>query len=72
MVDKKVFGARLVESRKCLGYTQQYLADILGVSRSLLAKYKNGVALPQMDHAAKLATTLKIPLDHLMGLDGEE
>ena len=72
MIDKKIFGERLGNTRKRLGYTQQYLADVLDVSRPLVAMYENGSALPRMDHAALLAKTLNVSLDYLMGLKDEE
>lgn len=72
MIDKKIFGERLTAARKRMGYTHQYLADVLGVSRSMISKYENGVTLPQMDHAALLAKTLNVSLDYLMGLKDEE
>jgi DNA-binding XRE family transcriptional regulator len=48
-------------------YTQQQLADLLKVSRSVVAKWENGHVLPDLFTAVKLSKIFQINLDTLVG-----
>jgi transcriptional regulator with XRE-family HTH domain len=61
-------GPRLAKIRRLKGFTQYTLADIMGVSRKQIADYEQGLALPNSDMIIRLATTLKISADTLLGL----
>lgn len=48
-------------------FTQQELADLLKVSRSVIAKWENGHVLPDLLTAVKLSKLFQISLDTLIG-----
>ncbi|GEM01070.1 DNA-binding transcriptional regulator, XRE-family HTH domain [Halolactibacillus halophilus] len=48
-------------------FTQQQLADLLKVSRSVVAKWENGHVLPDLIIAVKLSNIFQITLDALVG-----
>lgn len=48
-------------------FTQQQLADLLKVSRSVVAKWENGHVLPDLLTAVKLSKIFQISLDTLVG-----
>ena len=43
-----IFSVRLVNIRKKKNETQQQLADSIGVSRSTIASYENGLSIPDI------------------------
>lgn len=63
-------GPRLAKLRRLKGFTQYTLADAMGVSRKQIADYERGLALPNSDMVIRLAITLKITTDLLLGLKG--
>ena len=62
------FGARLTELRKAAGFTQQELADEVGVSRRMLAYYEVQSDHPPTTLLPAIATALKISTDALLGV----
>ncbi|GEM04342.1 hypothetical protein HMI01_13300 [Halolactibacillus miurensis] len=52
-------------------FTQQQLADLLKVSRSVVAKWENGHVLPDLLTALKLSNIFQITLDTLIGVAPE-
>lgn len=42
-------GEKIVKQRKELNYTQEQLADILGVSRQSISKWESDIAFPETD-----------------------
>jgi len=62
------FGPRLAKLRKLRGFSQYSLADTIGVSRKQIADYEQGLAHPNDDMIVRLAITLKITSDTLLGL----
>ena len=64
-----VFGNRLALARKSRGFkTQKDLADKAGVDKNSIARYEAGMNTPNLDTACKLASTLGVSLDSLVGL----
>lgn len=51
-------GNRLKTLRKQKGYSQKYLAGLLGVSRSTLSNYEKDLTSPKMDVLEKMAMHL--------------
>ena len=49
------------------GYTQEQIAEMLGVSRQAVSKWENGDSVPDMDKIAKLADAFDVSLDELLG-----
>jgi len=64
----KGFGLRLVQLRKGAGYTQQQLADEVGVSRRMIAYYEGETGHPPASFLADLARALGTTTDTLLGI----
>lgn len=63
------FGQRLAALRKAAGYTQQELADEVGVSRRMIAYYEGQSEHPPTTLLPALAQALKLSTDELLGLE---
>ena len=61
-------GQRLAQLRKDAGYTQQELADEIGVSRRMIAYYETESEHPPANLLVDLATALKVSTDELLGM----
>lgn len=62
------FGQRLAALRKAAGYTQQELADEVGVSRRMIAYYEGQSEHPPTTLLPALAQALQLSADELLGL----
>ena len=62
------FGQRLAQLRKEAGFTQQELADEIGVSRRMVAYYETESEHPPANLLVDLATALKVSTDELLGV----
>jgi transcriptional regulator with XRE-family HTH domain len=62
------FGTRLATLRKTAGYTQQQLADEIGVSRRMVAYYETESEHPPANLLVDLARVLNTSTDDLLGL----
>lgn len=65
------FPKRLVTTRKTQGFTQQTLADAVGMHVNQIKKYEAGTAQPTLSALIKLAQTLHVSLDALVFEEGE-
>src|SRR5690625_2702050 len=54
--------------RKQNEWTQQELAEQLKLSRSVIAKWENNLATPDIDSLIKLSHIFKVRLEHLVGM----
>lgn len=63
------FGQRLTVLRKAAGYTQQELADEVGVSRRMIAYYEGQSEHPPTTLLPALAQALHVSADELLGLE---
>lgn len=61
---KQRFAKRIIELRG--EYTQQEVADAIGISRDRLAKYEGAAAEPPLWVLARIADTLRVSLDFLI------
>lgn len=64
----KDFGPRLAQLRKAAGYTQQQLADEVGVSRRMIAYYEGETGHPPTGFLVELARALALSTDELLGI----
>ena len=64
-------GNHIRSYRKANGYTQQQLADRLGIERANLAKIETNVSHGSLDNLVKISRTLGISMDTLLGIDNE-
>ena len=62
----------LIMLRKLNGYSQEQIADRIGISRQAYAKWENGLTTPDIEKASALADVYGITLDNLMKGDSEE
>ncbi|MEV0426485.1 helix-turn-helix transcriptional regulator [Micromonospora sp. NPDC050495] len=56
---------RLCQRRKALGYSQERLADLLGVDRSTVVRWENAETNPQPWHRTRIASALGVTLEQL-------
>ena len=62
-----MFADKLRRLRRQRGYTQQNLADLLGVSCSTVAKYEQGRQSPRrQDVLSALEKLLGVPMEYLL------
>ena len=60
-------GKRLKQARKQVGYTQEQLAERIGVSRAAVARFEAGEIEPSLKTLVALADTLCLSTDGLLG-----
>ena len=60
---------RLVELRKKFGYSQEALAEKLGISRQAISKWERAEASPDTDNLMALASLYGMTLDQLINTD---
>lgn len=63
------FGERLVALRQLRGYSQTQLAESIGVSQQALAGWERSTTALRPDDITKLALTLNVSSDELLGLE---
>lgn len=66
MVD---FGLRIKSLRHRDSLTQQQLADRLGLTKSVVSAYENGLRMPSYDVLVKISRIFKVSTDYLLGID---
>jgi len=65
---KEPFGKRLARIRKAKGFTQQMLADAIGVSQRVIAYYEKETNHLPANYLPPIANALGVSLDELMGM----
>jgi transcriptional regulator with XRE-family HTH domain len=71
-VDRHV-GARVRERRIMLGFTQQQLADLIGVTYQQAHKYERGINRISAGRLYEIAHVLSVPVNYFFdGLDGNQ
>lgn len=66
------FGENLVELRKYHDFSQEELADRIGVSRQTLSKYETGESLPDIEKCRLLAEIFGVTVDDLISYEKDE
>jgi transcriptional regulator with XRE-family HTH domain len=70
-IDRHV-GARVRERRIMLGFTQQQLADLIGVTYQQAHKYERGINRISAGRLFEIAHVLSVPVNYFFeGIDGE-
>ena len=64
-------GDKLSKLRKENNYTQEQLADILGVSRQAISKWESNITYPETDKLIRMSELFNCSLDYLLK-DAEE
>ncbi len=65
-------GERLTKYRKKYGYSQEALAEKLGVSRQAISKWETGESAPDTDNLIALAKLYNVKIDDLLNVDPED
>ena len=65
-------GEKIAKQRKELNYTQEQLADILGVSRQSISKWESDIAYPETDKLVKMGKLFECSIDYLLNEDVTE
>ena len=63
------FGEKLSKLRKEYNYTQEQLADVLGVSRQSVSKWESDITYPETDKLIKIGKLFECSMDHLLSED---
>ncbi len=63
------FANNLMELRKYHDYSQEKLAEMIGVSRQTLSKYETGEALPDIEKCKLLADVFSVSIDELINYE---
>ena len=59
-------GEKIARQRRELNYTQEHLADILGVSRQSISKWESDIAYPETDKLIELGKLFDCSMDYLL------
>ena len=62
-------GEKLSKLRKEYNYTQEQLADILGVTRQSISKWESDIAYPETDKLIKIGKLFECSMDYLLNDD---
>ena len=62
-------GEKIAKQRKELNYTQEQLADVLGVSRQSIRKWESDITYPETDKLIELGKLFDCSMDYLLKED---
>lgn len=57
---------RLLDLRRKAGYSQEQLADLLGVSRQAISKWEGAQGRPEVDNVVKLSQIYRVSTDFIL------
>ncbi len=66
------FGLKLRELRKSKSMTQKRLAEMLGVTETVISKYEANISYPPFESLRALSAVLGVSLDELCGTQARE
>lgn len=66
------FAENLTELRKYHNYSQEELAEMIGVSRQTLSKYETGESLPDIEKCKLLADVFGVSIDDLIAYEKDD
>ena len=66
------FSENLRTLRKEKDYSQEYLAEVMNVSRQTISKWESGSAMPDLKKLTELAEFFCTSMDGLLGIEGAE
>lgn len=67
-MEQQSMGKRIMQLRKEKGYTQEQLAELMGVSAQAVSKWENDVSCPDISILPLLAEKLGVTTDELLGV----
>jgi transcriptional regulator with XRE-family HTH domain len=65
--DEDIFKQRLVIAREMRGISQLELARRAGIPQSSVSQFETGMRKPSFDNLRRMATTLEVSTDYLLG-----
>ena len=65
-MDLKAIGTRIKEAREAKGFTQEQLAEIVGLSSTHMSVIERGVKAPKLETFIKIANALNVTSDSLL------
>lgn len=65
----KYLGRRIQYARLQAGFTQEHVAEKVGVSRSAITRWEKGEIEPNLEHLVLLSKVLDVSADHLLGIE---
>lgn len=66
------FADNLIELRKYHNYSQEELAEMIGVSRQTMSKYETGESLPDIEKCKQLADVFGVTIDDLISYEKDD
>lgn len=66
------FSENLIELRKLNDYSQEDLADLIGVSRQTVSKYETGESIPDIEKCRQLADVFSVTVDDLISYEKKD
>lgn len=67
-----ILADKIILMRKQQGWSQEQLAEQLGVSRQSVSKWESGTSIPDLDKILKLSDIFGVPTDYLLKDDIEQ
>jgi transcriptional regulator with XRE-family HTH domain len=64
---RKLLGANMRTARSQLGFTQEHVANLLGISTEVYGRMERGTIFPRMERFMDLCEKLSVPPDRLLG-----
>ena len=62
---------KIMSLRKQKGWSQEQLAEQLGVSRQAVSKWESGISIPDLDKVVNMSTLFGVCTDYLLKEDFE-
>ena len=66
------FGNQLKTLRLRNNFTQEQLADHLGLTKSVISAYETGLRMPSYDTLISISRIFKVSTDYLLGLEKKQ
>ncbi len=63
---------KIKEVRIARGFTQNHVANLIGVRQSAVAMWENGQTVPKLEHVIKLAKVFNCSVDYILENDEEK
>lgn len=67
-----ILADKIIKLRKQNGWSQENLAEELGISRQSVSKWESGTSIPDLDKIIKMSTIFGVSTDYLLKDDMEE
>ncbi|MCM1533161.1 MAG: helix-turn-helix transcriptional regulator [Corallococcus sp.] len=71
MLDLQAVGENIRSLRIKNGLSQDYIAELLGVSHQAVSRWENGLAVPSVDNIAELCEVFDVSFEQLLCLNGK-